>query len=205
MQIPRHPNDSSSSSVLLKRTPSEAPELRKKPPRCPPSASRTKRSWPYCDGESISCLSTESRRAPPRPTRARRAGGAIDALIQMMDVVLAKPVQHCDVHPMVLVTRPEMHGLSRMKEIGVEDYGPVLLVRYSKRACLFTMQEGTDSSQFAVIAVKIPVQRRLHIVNNQPSRFPVEVGVVGRDPKIHVAPPRNRRAWSNLPEAFVRS
>ena len=26
----------------------------------------------------------------------------------------------------------------------------------------------------------------MHIVNNQPSRFLVEVGVVGRDPKIHV-------------------
>jgi hypothetical protein len=30
-----------------------------------------------------------------------------------MDVVLAKPIQHCDVYPVILVAWPKMYGFSR--------------------------------------------------------------------------------------------
>src|SRR5262249_3203732 len=70
MHIPCQPKEVSRSTVLFPCTPSEAPESRKKPSRIPPSTSRTKRSWPYC--EAI-CSAPFAQTPPTRHADSGRA------------------------------------------------------------------------------------------------------------------------------------
>jgi len=100
--------------------------------------------------------------------------------------MLPVPVEHGDVYASILIARPESQPCRRVKEIRIEDYGAILSIRdvYSSR--LLLLQKGFNNVRTTVVRGEVPGERSVHVVNDEPARCLVQVGVLWRDPEIHV-------------------
>ena len=103
-----------------------------------------------------------------------------------MHVMLTLTVEHRDVYPPIFIAGLKPQRCRRVKEIRIKDDRAVLSVRDIDSSRLLSSQEGLNDVRTTIVGVEVPGGRSVDVVNDQPSGCLVQVGVVRRDPEIHI-------------------
>src|SRR5438105_8327221 len=100
--------------------------------------------------------------------------------------MLTLTVEHRDVYPPIFIAGPEPQRRRRVEEIRIEDYRAVLSITDIDSTRLLSSQKGLNEVPTTIVCVEVPGGRSVDVVNDQPSGCLVQVGVVRRDPEIHI-------------------
>src|SRR5205823_569085 len=102
------------------------------------------------------------------------------------NVILAIAVEHRHVDTSVLIAALEAEPCRGVKQIRIEYDRPVLAIRNVYGASPLLPQKWINDVGATVVCVEVPGARGLDVIDDEPSGFLVQVGIVGSDPEVDV-------------------
>ena len=99
-------------------------------------------------------------------------------------LVLMAAKQHRNVDPVVFVAIRKLRHVRSMKETRFEQDGTVFAIRHNQHIVCVLLHKVCNSSVVPLVALNLPIHGGRSAANDQSATVGIEIGLVGREPKI---------------------